>query len=87
MKKFFLLLLLLSPAMLFAATLHYYSEGRRIELSEDFSSYTFIKNNEVKATFEIPSEVKIRQSKDGIFILEKVDSTSREKLQKNGIVS
>lgn len=86
MKKILLLLLILSPAMLFAATLHYYSEGIRIELSEDFSSYTFIKNAEVKATFEIPSAVKIRQSKEGIFILENVDSASREKLQKNGIL-
>lgn len=86
MRRLLLLFLLFSPFLTFGETLYYYSEGKKVELSEDFSSYTFIKHAAVKKTFEIPSSIRVRQSKMGIFILENVDDSLRPLLVKNGIL-
>ena len=84
--RFLFLFLIFSPFLAFGETLYYYYEGKKVELSEDFSSYTFIKHAAVKTTFEIPSAVRIRQSKMGIFILEDVDAATKPLLAKNGVL-
>ena len=54
-KSLFLLFLLIFSSVLSAETLHYYVEGRKIELIEDFSSYSFVRTALTRANFVLQS--------------------------------
>ena len=85
MKKFFsLLFLILFSAALSGETLYYYAEGRKVELSEDFSSYSFIRTKLTKSNFVLPQNVKLLKKHKNVSIVEINDVSAKEDLAKNG---
>ena len=83
-KSLFLFFVLIFSSVLSAETLHYYIEGKKVELTEDFSSYSFIRTKLTKANFVLPQSVKVLKNHKNISIIETADSSAKEYLVKNG---
>ena len=83
-KLIFFFSVLIFAAALPAETLYYYAEGRKITLTEDFSSYSFIRTKLTKANLVLPQSVKVLKSHKNISIIETADSSAKEYLVKNG---
>ena len=87
MKKLFILsFVLFFFSLLSAETLYYYAEGKKVVLTEDFSSYSFIRTNQTKANFVFPENVKIIKKHKNASIIETGDKSAVEQLKKNGIL-
>ena len=85
MKKLCILLFtLLFSAFLTAETLYYYSGGRKIELTEDFSSYSFIRTSKTRAGFTLPEDVKLIKNHGNISIIETSSENTLKTLRKSG---
>lgn len=80
------MLVLLLSSVLTAETLHYYVEGRKVELTEDLSSYSFIRTSLTKANFVLPQNVKIIKTLKNVSIIEVPDETTKASLTKNGLL-
>ena len=83
-KLFFILFTLLFSCILPAETLYYYAEGKKVILTEDFSSYSFIRTSVTKANFVLPQSVKVLKKQNNISIVEISDASAKENLTKNG---
>lgn len=83
-KLIFFLTVLLFAAVLPAETLYYYSNGRKIELTEDFSSYSFIRTSKTRADFALPEGVKLIKRHESVSIIEVSDENTLKTLQKSG---
>ena len=83
-KLIFFLTVLLFAAALSAETLYYYSNGRKIELTEDFSSYSFIRTSKTRADFTLPADVKLIKRHENISIIEVNDANTLKTLQNSG---
>ena len=85
MKKliFFIIALLFATALQ-AETLYYYVEGKKVFLTEDFSSYSFIRTTLTKTNFVLPQNVKVLKNHKNISIIEIKDASAKENLIKNG---
>ena len=83
-KLIFFLTVLLFAAVLPAETLYYYSDGRKIELTEDFSSYSFIRTSKTRADFTLPADVKLIKKHGNISIIEAPGDSTLKTLQKSG---
>ena len=87
MKKLIsILFLLLFSAALSAETLYYYSKGKKIVLTEDFSSYSFIMTSVTRANFVLPQSVKLLKKNENASIIEISDASVKEILLKNGLL-
>ena len=78
------MIVLLFAAVLPAETLYYYSDGRKIELTEDFSSYSFIRTSKTRADFTLPADVKLIKKHENISIIEAPNENTLKTLQKSG---
>ena len=83
-KLLFLLFTLLFTAVLAADSLYYYVEGRKVLLTEDFSSYSFIRTSVTKANFVLPQGVKVLKKHNNVSIIETGDAAAKATLAKNG---
>lgn len=83
-KLFFLLFTLLFSYALPAETLYYYAEGKKVLLTEDFSSYSFIRTTLTKSNFVMPQGVKVLKKHNNISIVEINDASAKENLTRNG---
>lgn len=83
-KLIFFLIVLLFATVLPAETLYYYSDGKKIELTEDFSSYSFIRTSKTRADFTLPEDVKLIKKQGNISIIEVSSVNSLKTLQKSG---
>ena len=87
MKKLFVFsFVMLFFSLLYGETLYYYAEGKKIELTEDFSSYSFIRTSLTKANFVLPKGVKTLKTYKNISIVELSDKTAAVSLKKNGVL-
>jgi len=75
---------LLFFSLLSGETLHYYAGGKKIELAEDFSTYSFIRTSVTKADFVLPKVVKTIKKYKNISIVEVQDKTGVKTLKNNG---
>ena len=78
--------LLLFSAALSAETLYYYVEGKKVILTEDFSSYSFIRTSITRANFVLPQSVKLLKKNENASIIEIEDASAKEILMKNGML-
>ena len=84
MKKILLLFVLFLPFFMFAETLYYYSNGKKITLSET-SGYTFIADSTAKSnTFAKNLHFMLRH--ENIYLFDKLSSKNLKELEKNGTV-
>ena len=83
-KLIFFMIVLLFATVLSAETLYYYVEGKKVFLTEDFSSYSFIRTSVTKANFVLPQSVKIIKKHKNVSIIETTDASAKENLAKNG---
>ena len=83
MKKITLLLVVLLPFFMFAENLFYYSNGRKISLSET-SGYTFIDGRLTKNAVGLPKNLKFMLRHENIFLFEELSSENRAELEKHG---
>ena len=67
-------------------TLYYYADGKKIELEEDFSSYSFIRTTLTKANFVMPQGVKTLKQHQNVSIIETGDDNAVKTLKKSGIL-
>ena len=85
MKKLFTLsFVLLFFSLISGETLYYYVEGKKVELSEDFSSYSFIRTTLTKANFTLPQNVNVIKKHDNVLIIKTDDASAKLNLAKNG---
>lgn len=85
MKKITLLLTLLLPLFMFAENLYYYSNGRKITLSET-SGYTFISNAATRDVNVLPKDLKFTLKHKNIYLFDKLSSENISELSKKGLV-
>ena len=71
-------------SLLSGETLYYYAGGKKIELAEDFSSYSFIRTSITRAGFVMPEGVKTLKKHKNISIVEVQDKTGVRTLKNNG---
>ena len=83
MKKITLLLVVLLPLFMFAENLYYYSNGKKITLSET-SGFTFIDGRVTKNAGNLPKDLKFMLRHENIFLFEKLSSENRKELGKYG---
>ena len=83
MKKIMLLLVVLLPFFMFAENLFYYSNGKKIPLSET-SGFTFIDGRVTKNAGNLPENLKFMLRHENIFLFEKLSSENRAELEKYG---
>lgn len=83
MKKISLLFVVLLPFFMFAETLYYYSNGKKIPLSET-SGYTFIDGRVTKNAENLPKNLKFMLRHENIFLFEKLSSKNMQELGKHG---
>ena len=83
MKKITLLLVVLLPFFMVAENLFYYSNGRKISLSET-SGYTFIDGRLTKNAVGLPKNLKFMLRHENIFLFEELSSENRAELEKHG---
>ena len=82
MKKIALFLMLFLPLFMCAESLYYYSNGKKITLSET-SGYTFIKNASVK-TDALPKDLKFTLRHENIYLFNGLSSKNLKELAKSG---
>ena len=85
MKKITLLLTLLLPLFMFAENLYYYSNGRKITLSET-SGYTFISKAATRDVNVLPKDLKFTLRHKNIYLFDKLSSENITELSKKGLV-
>ena len=83
-KLIFFMTVLFFAAVLPAETLYYYVEGRKVILTEDFSSYSFIRTTLTKANFVLPQNIKVLKQHKNVSIIEIGDESAKADLVKNG---
>ena len=84
MKKITLLLVVLLPLFVFAENLYYYSNGKKISLSET-SGYTFI-DGRVTKNVTLPENFKFTLRHENIYLFDKLTSENIRELGKYGRV-
>lgn len=86
MKKITLFLLVLLPLFMFAENLYYYSNGRKITLTET-SGYTFISNKtSTKDAGVLPKDLKFTLRHGNTYLFEKLSSSEIKELSKKGLL-
>lgn len=85
MKKITLLLLVLLPLFMFAENLYYYSNGKKITLSET-SGYTFISGSVKRDVNVLPKDFKFALRHENIYLFEKLSQENIKELGKIGRV-
>ena len=84
MKKITLLLVLLLPVFIFAENLYYYSNGKKITLSET-SGYTFI-DSRVTKNVTLPKNLNFTLKHKNIYLFDKLTSENIKELKNYGRV-
>ena len=85
MKKIALFLVVLLPLFMFAENLYYYSNGKKITLSET-SGYTFISNAVTRDVNVLPKDLNFTLRHKNIYLFEKLSSENIKELGKLGRV-
>ena len=83
MKKIALFLVVLLPFFMFAETLYYYSNGKKIPLTET-SGYTFIDGRVTKNTENLTKNLKFMLRYENIYLFNKLSSKNIKELEKSG---
>ena len=87
MKKLFTLsFILFCFLQLSGETLYYYAEGRKVVLTEDTSSYSFVRTTSAKANFVMPQGVKTLKNYKNVSIVELSGKNDEAALRKNGLL-
>ena len=83
MKKITLLLVVLLPLFMFAENLYYYSNGKKIPLSET-SGYTFVQDGTSKSVNAFAKSLNFMLRHENIYLFKKLSSKNIKELEKNG---
>ena len=83
MKKILFLTLFLLPLFVFAENLYYYSNGKKITMSET-SGYTFIADGNKKSADNLAKSLNFMLRHENIYLFTKLSSANLKELEKNG---
>lgn len=85
MKKITLFLLVLLPLFMSAENLYYYSNGRKITLTET-SGYTFIDGSAARNVNALPKDLKFTLRHENIYLFNKLSPENIKELSKKGLL-
>ena len=83
MKKFLILTLLFLPFFMSAENLYYYSNGKKIILSEA-SGYTFVADKTTKSVNTFAKNLNFMLRHENIYLFNRLSSKNLKELEKNG---
>ena len=83
MKKILFFILFFLPFFMFAETFYYYSNGKKITLSEA-SGYTFIQDTSLKNAVAVPKDLKYILRHENIYLFNGLSAKNLKELEKSG---
>ena len=83
MKKFLILSVLFLPLFMFAENLYYYSNGKKITLSET-SGYTFVQDGATKSVNTFAKSLNFILRHENIYLFNRLSSKNLKELEKSG---
>jgi subtilisin family serine protease len=88
MKKRFLLLLTLFvlPLALSSKELHFYRNGKKVALKENYRNHSFVSDSVTKSLSGIPANVEVLKKEKNTFLLGKLSNSQKSELEKSGKV-